>query len=131
MDKHRKVRTSRMQQYIRELIQEEGLDLDSDSSNNENADEDQPQISKRGRKLIPERWTRIISIHSDDLSKIKTYELAPDLLFDAGMSSISHGRGRPPAYAPLFWPPFIKKQQMNFKTSDNELSSQQLQEYGE
>ena len=61
----------------------------------------------------------------------KTYELAPDLLFDASMGSISHGRGRPPAYQPIFWPPFIKKQQMNFKTTDNELSSQQLQEYGE
>ena len=56
-----------MQQYIRELIQEEGLDLESQSSDDDNNQDEDKQKTKRGRKKIPEKWTRVISIHSDDL----------------------------------------------------------------
>ena len=34
----------------------------------------------RGRKKIPERWTRVISLEQDDLENVKTYELASDLI---------------------------------------------------
>ena len=49
MNKRQKVRTSRMQQYIRELIQEEGFDLSSSSSDEYHEPSEQPQTSKRGR----------------------------------------------------------------------------------
>ena len=35
--------------------------------------------SKRGRKRIPECWSRVISLRYDDLSNLKTYELGPDI----------------------------------------------------
>ena len=116
MQNRQKIRTSRMQQYIRELIQEEGLDLESQSSDEDQNQDEDKQKTKRGRKKIPEKWTRVISIHSDDLSNVKTYDLGPELLLDASMGDISHGRGRPPDYKPLFWPPHLKKQQMSFST---------------
>ena len=110
MHNRQKIRTSRMQQYIRELIQEEGLDLESQSSEEEQEQDGDAKKTKRGRKKIPEKWTRVISIHQDDLANIRTYDLGPELLLDASMGDISHGRGRPPAYRALFWPPHIKKQ---------------------
>ena len=72
-----------MQHCIRELIKEEGLDLSSDDQEEEvKITEDNAETSKRGRPACPERWSRVISIYKDDLSKIKTYELGPELLLD-------------------------------------------------
>lgn len=85
MNKKNRVSISRMQQCIRELIKEEGLDIDSDDEDDENPPEHSEDQPKRGRKKIPERWTRVISIHSDDLNDIRTFELGPELLLDAGM----------------------------------------------
>ena len=63
MSKNQKVRTSRMQQAIRELLKEEGLYSDSDDSNKEEVSEEQKSVAaKRGRKAIPEKWTRVISV---------------------------------------------------------------------
>ena len=72
----------------------------------------------------------MISIHADDLTKVKTYDLGPELLLDAGMGSINHGPGRPPNWKPLYWPPHIKKDQMDFKTEDNRLTDEELVDYG-
>ena len=33
----------------------------------------------RGRPRIPESWTRVISIHQDDLGKLRVYPIATDL----------------------------------------------------
>ena len=51
----------------------------------------------------------MISIHSDDLSNLRTFELGPELLLDASLGQDRPGRGRPPAWNPIFWPPFIKR----------------------
>ena len=77
------MRTSGMQQMIRELIVEEGLDLSSDDEMDQNTGAQGAQTkTKRGRKAIPDKWTRVISVHKDDLTNIKTYDLGPELLFD-------------------------------------------------
>ena len=77
------MRTSFMQHCIRELIKEEGLEMSSDDAqeDKENRDQNTTQ-TKRGRTAIPEKWTRVISIYKDDLSKVKTYDLGPELLLD-------------------------------------------------
>ena len=36
--------------------------------------------SKRGWPAIPEQWTKVISLSNDNLSKVKVYVLASDLL---------------------------------------------------
>ena len=95
MNKRRKMRTSCMQQMIRELIVEEGLDLSSDDDIDQNTGAQGAQTkSKRGRPSIPDKWTRVISVHTDDLSNIKTYDLGPELIFDQGLGGVSQGRGR-------------------------------------
>ena len=71
MSDRRKHRTSFMQKVIRELIEEEDLDLSSDEAKDENVEAAQQTTStKRGRRAIPEKWTRVISIYKDDLSKV-------------------------------------------------------------
>ena len=43
--------------------------------------------SKRGRKPLKEQWTRVISLDKDDLSNLRTFELAPDLLLANAMKA--------------------------------------------
>ena len=50
--------------------------------------------SKRGRKPIPDQWSRVISIGAD-LEEPKVYELGPDLLLSSAVQA-SLGRGRQP-----------------------------------
>ena len=47
------------------------------------------QPKKRGRPTIPDKWTRVISIHNDDITIIRTFELGPELLLDAGLGDIA------------------------------------------
>ena len=75
-----------MQEYIRQLLKEEGLYSNSEDSNGD----DQEQAvagpsAKRGSPRIPDKWTRVISVHNDDLSNIRTYDLGPELLMDASL----------------------------------------------
>ena len=59
---------------------------------------------KRGRKAIPDSWSRVISLNQDDLTKLKVYELAPDLLMSGAMKqTITRGK-EVKEYAPAFWP---------------------------
>ena len=110
MNPRRKMRTSFMQHCIRELIKEEGLEMSSDDQEEEPVEKEESKTqTKRGRKPIKEKWTRVISIFKDDLSKIQTYDLGPELLFDKSVQEIATGRGRPAAWEPIFWPPHLKK----------------------
>ena len=50
-------------------------------------------INKRGRKKIPEKWSWVISLSTDDLSNLKVFELAPDLLLgNAMIGTLSRGK---------------------------------------
>ena len=60
--------------------------------------------SKRGRKRLPEMWSRVINLSKDDLTNLKVYELAPDLLMSNGMKhTLSRGK-HSKDWKPLFWP---------------------------
>ena len=41
----------------------------------------------RGRRRVPEQWTRVVSVHHDDLSTIKLVALADDLMLATGYPS--------------------------------------------
>ena len=83
MTNRNKTRVSGMQQYIRELLREEGHPQDSDDSEQDQIpNPDQANGTKRGRPRIPEKWTRVISVFSDPLDNIRTFDLAPELLLD-------------------------------------------------
>ena len=49
--------------------------------------------SKRGRKPIPEMWSRVLWLGWDNLENLKTYELGPDLLLgNAMIATVSRGK---------------------------------------
>ena len=66
----RKMRTSGMQRLIRELIMEEDLDISSIEGDQDEEAKKETTQTKRGRKAIPEQWTRVISVFGDDLTKV-------------------------------------------------------------
>jgi hypothetical protein len=121
-----KMRTSSMQQYIRELLKEEGKESSSEEDKGQPGREESKAPAKRGRPKIPERWTRVISVHSDDLSTLRTYELGPELLLDQSLGASQENRGEAQDWRPLYWPPHIKKQQLDFKVENNVLRQDQL-----
>ena len=50
----------------------------------------QPDVNpteNRGRRRVPEQWTRVVSVHHDDLSTIKPVALADDLMLATGYPS--------------------------------------------
>ena len=48
---------------------------------------------KRGKKKIPDQWSRVISISDDDLENIKIYELIPDMqLSTDAKSTLTRGK---------------------------------------
>ena len=57
----------------------------------------------RGRRKLPELWTRVISVHHDDLNTIKLVALADDLKLAKGFPSSIMGNvtGQ---WKPLFHP---------------------------
>ena len=58
----------------------------------------------RGRPKIQEQWSRVICISDDDLTNIRSYDLAPDLLLSDGMK-FTAARGKAQTdWQPLFWP---------------------------
>ena len=91
MNRQKKARTSAMQQYLRELQKEENEDPSSDEPYQEEEIKDQIPAakSKRGRKPIPEKWTRVISVYHDPLDAVRSFDLGPELLMDASLGPIS------------------------------------------
>ena len=48
--------------------------------NHENAKYALESATKRGRKMIPDQWTRVISLSTDNLNNLCTYPISTDLL---------------------------------------------------
>ena len=96
----------------------------SDSSDWEEEEEKEPEedgqslddsvssgaSSKRGRPKISEKWSRVISLSTDDLSNLRVFELAPDLQLGGAMSkAITRGKILK-NWEPIFWPEnYLKK----------------------
>ena len=81
-------------------------------------EEQEPGLKKPGAKKIPEQWTRVINIHSDDPRSMKPYVLGTDLLLMDGFRPIPDNENTEP------WKPvFISK---DFVINNPELN---LQEY--
>ena len=87
--------------------------------------------SKRGRKAIPDQWSRVISISSDELDNIKVYELGPDLLLSSAVrATLLRGR-QPKEWKPVFWPDQYVKAGHDMTLAGNQLTKQQLVQLGQ
>ena len=85
--------------------------------------------SKRGRKRIPECWSRVINLRSDDLSNLQVFELAPDLTLINGLKATQSRGKKAKKWKPLFWPDLYVEEGHSMKVADNILSQAQLLKY--
>ena len=73
----------------------------------------------------------MISVRSDDLKNIKTFELASELLLDSSFDVSSSTKGKSANWKPLFWPPHFKKEHADFTPDSYSQSDADLIKLGE
>ncbi len=72
----------------------------------------------------------MISIFTDDLSKVKCYELASDLLLDNAMDKAPAKKRGETEWVPLFWPKHFAITDHDHTLEGNKLSQTKLKNYG-
>ena len=53
-----------------------------DRNDNEAVEDQEARVENRGRKKIPDQWTRVISLSTDNLNESKIFPIATDLLLN-------------------------------------------------
>ena len=73
----------------------------------------------KGRPKIPEQWSRVISIRTDDLKTIRVFELGPDLLLADAMKYVPTRGKQLQEWEPIFFPDHYVKEGHSMKVEDN------------
>ena len=74
-------------------------------------------------------WSRVISLSKDDLTNLRGYELAPDLMLGGAMSKTMTRGKDPPKWKPIFWPDDYLKEDHDMTIANNTLSEAQLKKH--
>ena len=127
--------TTVLSQYIKEILEEDQLKNEKMQRQDDEEDENQPinivqEPRSRGRPRIPLRWTRMISLYGDDLSKVRCFDLATDLLIDNAMDKAPVHRRGDIEFEPLFWPKHFLKQLNDHTLEGHKLSDTKLRVLG-
>ena len=72
----------------------------------------------------------MISIFGDDLTQVKVYDLATDLLVDNAMDKAPTKRRNETEWKPLFWPKEYAVSEHDHTLEGNTLSTAKLRTYG-
>ena len=59
------------------------------------------QSRQRGRPFVPKQWSKVISLDLDNLTALRTYDLATDLLVASALPGVDQGR-RNKTWLPVF-----------------------------
>lgn len=107
-------------------------DIDGDDDEEESLDKSVDSVkSKRGRPKVPEQWSRVISLSTDNLENLKTFDLAPDLLLsNAVTATLTRGKTQR-EWKPFFWPDDYIKEGHDMTVEANTLSQSQLERLGQ
>jgi len=107
------------------MIEDEDSELWTDPvdrRDGENIENEQAGQRKAGRPKIPEHWTRVISISTDNLTELKIYQIATDLLLNQGYDKTRRRKGEPE------WEIHFSPQEMLAKHPDPNLEVWSLKE---
>ena len=74
-------------------------------------------------------WSRVISLSKDDLTNLKGFELAPDLMLGGAMSKIATRGKSQKKWKALFWPDDYLEEDHDMTLANNALSEDQLKKY--
>ena len=83
-----------------------------------------------GRKRIPEQWSRVICLSTDDLASLRVFELAPDLLLANAMKCTATRGKKQAQWRPIYWPDAYVKEGHDMTVSGNKLSESRLKKLG-
>ena len=89
-----------------------------------------PSLSKRGAPKIPEQWSRVISVYGDDLTKVKAYITATDMMIVQGFQPLPFDEDEDP-WRLLFSPKQFILDNPEFTLEDYRLTVHSLRDYGE
>ena len=129
------VPTELLSKYINEILEEnrvekQALEDQGDEEGNNGQINSSCEVRSRGRPRIPLRWTRMISINGDDLTKVRCFDLATDLLLDNAMDKAPMRRRGEIEWQPLFWPKQFVQQGHDHTLEGNKLSEAKLRALG-
>ena len=93
-------------------------------------EEQQPEQARRGRRRIPDQWTRVVSLLQDDLEQLRTHLHHQDLLLSENMVRAPPARFHNRNYDPTFWPDEWVKGHLDFSLEANALTEAKLKQYG-
>ena len=127
--------TALLSQYIDEILEEDRAEKQAVEDKAEEEDNtgqinSSREVRSRGRPRIPLRWTRMISINGDDLTKVRCFDLATDLLLDNAMDKAPMRRRGEIEWQPLFWPKQFVQQGHDHTLEGNKLSEAKLRTLG-
>ena len=113
------------EEEISEFVADPVEQLDADS-----LEEAKLTETKRGRRAIPEAWTRVISMSTDNLNNLFTYPISTDLLVEQGYDK-TRRRKDEPVWEIHFSPKQYIEMHPNPDLERNRLSVDRLARYGE
>ena len=86
--------------------------------------------SKRGRKRIPDHWTRILVVDNEMPETVKIYPISTDLLVDQGTIYVPPARRTEPQWQPIFHTTAWKNEHPDQTFENTRLSEFELMQYG-
>jgi len=93
-------------------------------------DEDKDKGTKRGAPRVPEMWTRVISLSTDNLHDLKIFPMATDLLVKEGYPKTRKRKGDPD-WECFFSPKIYLELHPNPDLEKMRLTEDRLRRYGE
>ena len=99
-------------------------------ANAESVDDPVETETKKKTRKLPDLWTRVISMDSDDLVNMKMHPLATDLLLRAGFQKIRKKKGDP-EWECFFSPKIYIEMHPNPDLDRMRLSEDRFKRYGE
>jgi len=104
------------------------MNLGEDQSQDE---EEIEPVKRRGRHRIPEQWTRVISLRTDNPEDYKTYPVHQDLEVAESMVRAPLRRRKPGDDEPVFWPADALDSGKELSLASYSLSEPKLRKYAE
>ena len=95
----------------------------------EGASADSASVRGRGRPPVPAQWTKVISLGHDNLEKLRTYDLATDLLMAPSLPGLPTTR-REKHWAPIFSSQMFVKEHKDLTLPNYQLRERRLKALG-
>ena len=120
-----------MDPIIKEEISEYPFDPMEVRVNEKEEERATPAKLKRGPAKLEDQWTRVISLHHDNLTKLRHVSVQNDIQIVRNIDITKPSIPGEPEWTPLFFSPNFCAQHEELKEEDFRLDVETLRRYGE